>query len=44
MKNRNILFIYLFFWRESKGTFESVGERGDRIKANVNGYMFYIVI
>ena len=36
--------IYLFIWRESKGTIESDGERGDRIKANVNGYTFYIII
>ena len=38
------VFIYLFIWRESKGTIESDGERGDRIKANVNGYTFYIII
>ena len=37
-------FIYLFIWRESKVTIKSDGERGDRIKANVNGYTFYIII
>ena len=35
------LFIYLFIWRESKGTFKSDGERGNKINANVNGYTFY---
>ena len=38
------LFIYLFTWRESKGTFKSDGKRGDKIKASVNGYTFYISI
>ena len=40
----DFLFIYLFIWRESKGTFVSDGERGDKIKANVNGYTFYIIM
>ena len=28
MSQEGFLFIYLFIWRESKGTFESDGERG----------------
>ena len=35
IKNKFIyLFIYLFIWRKSKGTFKSDGKRGDKIKAS----------